>query len=401
MSPQRLTMLAFFLQPIAFGAWLPRIPDVQARLGLGPAELAFTLLGLPIGIGLVLPFAGPLVARIGSHKAIAWGFPLFLATTCLPALAFHPIALFVALLLCGMAISTLELGLNVAADEVEKSTGSAIMSTCHGFWSLGMMTGNLFGSGLAALHLAPQISVPIGAALVLLPALVLGRVLPEGHTTAAAAAKDPAAPKASPFVLPSLVLFGICVFAYGTTMTEGAAADWSAIYMRTALGADAAAAGLGYAVFAGLVATGRFLGDWLKVKYGPVAIARVTTATALVGIAILAISPSYPISLLGFALAGFGVSVSFPLAVTAAAGLGDRPAAQNVAILSLIGLSGFLIGPPIIGFIAQHWGIRIGFLVLAPSLALSLLLSGLLARGAKAAALSDQPAEALPIGNGK
>ena len=378
MSPQRLVMLAFFLQPVAFASWLPRIPEIQARLGLGPAALSFALLGLPIGIGVVLPFAGPLVARIGSHKAIQYGFLFYLAAACLPVFAFHPIVLFAGLMLVGMAISSLELGLNVAADEVEKSGGRAIMSTCHGFWSLGMMAGNMAGAGLAALDLVPQASVPVMAGLSLLVAVPLGRALPAGATEAAG---KPDAPKASPFFIPGLVLYGICIFAFGTTMTEGAAADWSAIYLRQVFSADPAWAGIGYGVFAGLVATGRFLGDWLKVRYGPVAIARVTAATALAGVLILFVSPAYPVSLLGFALAGFGVSVAFPLAVTAAAGLGDRPAAQNVAMLSLIGLSGFLIGPPVIGFIAQNYGIRTGLLVLAPGLAMSLALAGLLRRG--------------------
>jgi MFS family permease len=395
MTPQCLIMLAFFLQPVAFGSWLPRIPDVAQRLGMGPAELSLTLIGLPVGIGITLPFAGPLVARIGSHNAIRYGFLAYPIAVCLPVLAFHPVALYFALLLLGISMSALELGLNVAADEVEKLTGKPVMSTCHGCWSLGIMTGNLFGSGLAALHLKPEFSVPLVAALVLIAALPLGRALPQGATTAPAKGK----PAARPFFLPGLVLIGICVFAFGTTMAEGAAGDWSAIYLRQVFGSDAASAGVGYAIFAGLVAVGRLLGDWLKVRFGPVAIARFTAATAVLGFLILVFSPAYPISLIGFALGGFGVSVSFPLAVTAAAGLGDRPAAQNVAVLSLLGLSGFLIGPPLIGFVAQHFGMRWGLLVLVPGLVLSVCLAGLLRRGSTAPTAAE--AKALVAGTGE
>jgi len=396
MTPQRLIMLAFFLQPVAFGSWLPRIPDVAQRLGLGPAELSLTLIGLPVGIGVTLPFAGPLVARIGSHNAIRYGFIAYPLLVCLPVFAFHPIALYVALLLVGISISTLELGLNVAAD-VEKSGGKPVMSTCHGFWSLGVMTGNLAGSALAALHLPPEASVPIVAVIVFLAALPLGRALPPS-AAALAGQKDE---KASPFFLPGLVLLGICVFAFGTTMAEGAAGDWSAIYLRQVFGAGPAAAGLGYAIFAGLVALGRFLGDWLKVRFGPVAIARATALTALIGFLILFVSPSYTVALAGFALGGIGVSVSFPLAVTAAAGLGDRPAAQNVAILSLLGLSGFLIGPPLIGFVAQNFGMRWGLMVLVPGLVLSVLLAGLLRRGLPRAVSSEAIAKASVAGSGE
>ena len=105
--------------------------------------------------------------------------------------------------------------------------------------------------------------------------------------------------------------------------------------------------------------------------------------TALIGFLILFVSPSYTVALAGFALGGIGVSVSFPLAVTAAAGLGDRPAAQNVAILSLLGLSGFLIGPPLIGFVAHSFGMRWGLMVLVPGLVLSVLLAGLCGAGCR------------------
>jgi MFS family permease len=396
MSPQRLIMLAFFLQPVAFGSWLPRIPDLQARLGLGPGELAFTLLGLPIGIGLTLPLAGPLVARIGSHNAIRYAFLAYLVAVCLPVFAFHPIVLFAALLLTGISISSLELGLNVAADEIERTSGRPIMSTCHGCWSLGIAGGNLVGAWLASTGLPPQLSVPLIALACLPFAIFLGRALPPTSARTPAPAPKPGGVR---LFLPSIVLIGICYFALGTTLTEGAAADWSAIYLRQIFGSDPGSAGIGYGAFALMVAGGRLVGDRLRVAFGPVAIARATVAAALVGVTLLYLSPSYAVSLVGFALAGIGVSVSFPLAVTAAAGLGDRPPAQNVAVLSLIGLSGFLFGPPIIGFVAQHWGLRIGLAILLPGLLMSLLLAGLLRR--PAASPGTEPLAALPAGDGK
>ena len=153
LSPQRLTMLVFFLQPIAFGSWLPQIPDVQQALGLGPQGLAIALLGLPCGTLLTLPFAGPLVGRIGPRMAILAGFVLYSIATSLPAFAMNPVMLFVALMLAGSTISFVELGLNVQADAVEKATGSVIMTTSHGFWSVGIMVGSLIGSALAGLGL--------------------------------------------------------------------------------------------------------------------------------------------------------------------------------------------------------------------------------------------------------
>jgi len=396
MSPQRLIMLTFFLQPLAFGSWLPRIPDIQQRLSLGPAELALALLGLPVGILLTLPFAGPLVARIGARSAIRFGFVTYLIAVCLPAFSFNIGMLFGALLILGIAISTLELGLNVKADETEKATGSVIMSTCHGFWSLGMMVGSLLGAGLAALSLAPQWSVIVAAALVTPIALVVSRALPEGGHAGSGTKSE----KQGGFFVPGPLLLGICVFAFGITMTEGAAADWSAVYLKQVFGAESGAAGIGYSGFAMMVAAGRFAGDWMKTHWGPVMVARVCVVAALGGVAILFVSPTYAVSLAGFGLAGFGVSVGFPLAVTAAAGVDGRPAAANVAILSLVALIGFLVGPPLIGFVAEHGGLRFGLLMLAPGLVLSLVLAGML-QPRQPFGEDQALAAALPIGNGK
>ncbi|MDE1995701.1 MAG: MFS transporter, partial [Rhizobiaceae bacterium] len=181
---QRLVMLIFFLQPIAFGAWLPRIPDIQARLGLGTADLAIALLGLPIGTLITLPFAGRLVSRIGGRMAIIYGFFFFLAVVSLPAFAPSAVILFFALMIVGVALSTVELGMNVEADVTEKATGLIIMSRCHGFWSLGIMAGSLIGVGAIAIGLAPHWSILI-TAIVMLPAALIASLhlpkLPENH----------------------------------------------------------------------------------------------------------------------------------------------------------------------------------------------------------------------------
>jgi MFS family permease len=167
--------------------------------------------------------------------------------------------------------------------------------------------------------------------------------------------------------LPGKALIGICLFVFGITMTEGAIADWSAVFLRDVFGAEPATAGIGYSVFAGMVAAGRFVGDWLKARLGAVATARLCGCFSLIGMALIVLAPISWLAFAGFAAAGFGVSVGFPLAVTAAAGLTDRPTAASVAILSFIALFGFLIGPPMIGLVAEHLGLRYGLATLLPS----------------------------------
>ena len=389
---QRLVMLIFFLQPIAFGSWLPRIPDIQAKLGLGPADLAIALLGMPVGILITLPFAGRFVSRIGGRATIIYGFVAFLAVVSLPVFAESIEMLFVALMIVGVALSTLELGLNVEADRAEKTTGLVIMSRCHGFWSLGIMAGSLIGAGAMALQVSAQWSIPVVALLVLPLALAIGAQLPAEPK--AAAASSPTAPVA-PFKLPSLALLGICAFTFGITMTEGAIADWSAVYLKEVLSAGGAATGLGYSVFACLVAAGRFGGDSMKARFGAVAIARGCGSAALVGLLIVLFAPSTLVALIGFGAIGIGVSVGFPLAVTASAGLTDRPAAASVAILSFMALLGFLVGPPVIGFVGEFWGLRTGLAILFVPLTISLVFTRMLpprAGAIDAGVLADEAA---------
>ena len=187
--------------------------------------------------------------------------------------------------------------------------------------------------------------------------------------------------------VPGALLFGICIVGLGSNLVEGSAADWSAVYLTGAFGADAATAGLGYSAYALLMALGRFGGDWMRVRWGPVEVTRVCYTLATIGVALVVFSPIYPLAILGYALAGFGGSVGVPLAVSAAASLNDRPAASNVAFLTLVSLVGFLTGPPIVGFIAEGFGLRAGLgLLLLPVLIAGIVLAGTLRGQASAAA---------------
>ncbi len=377
-SPQRLVLLTFFLQPVAFGSWLPRIPEVQAALQLGPAALAVALLGLPCGTLVTLPFAGGIVARIGARAAVLCGFVFYSAVVALPALAANPVLLFIALMLAGSAISFVELGLNVMADEVERAGGRLVMNTAHGCWSLGIMAGSLIGSAFAAAGLGPWAAILLVAGLVLPIALTAGRALP-----VLASPAETKAESGRGWQPPGWALIGICCFVFGISMTEGAMADWSAIFLRDALAAEGGLVGLGYSLFALMVAAGRFGGDVMKRRFGAVGTARLCGALAVTGAGLLYLAPNVPLALAGFGVIGIGVSVGFPLAVTAAASLGDRPASANVAVLSFVALAGFLVGPPVIGFVAEHTDIRLGIACLAPVLLVSLALTGRLAPARK------------------
>ncbi|MGH6806551.1 MAG: MFS transporter, partial [Ensifer adhaerens] len=239
-------------------------------------------------------------------------------------------------------------------------------------WSLGIMAGSLVGIGFAAADVSPEWAVLIAAAIMLPISLLAARALPDLHASEAHQADTTQTRRR----LPSRALLGICFFVFGITMTEGAVADWSAVYLRDVFGLTSASAGFGYSIFAFMVAAGRFGGDRLKATYGPTAVARSCGLASIAGLLLVVASPAPWAALAGFAAMGFGVSVGFPLAVTAAADQKDRPAAASVAILSFVALLGFLIGPPMIGLVAEHSDMRFGLGMLVPFLAVSLLLTG-------------------------
>jgi predicted MFS family arabinose efflux permease len=374
MSPQSRIMMIFALQPLALGCWLPQIPDVQLHLGMGPAALSLALLGFPAGLLTALPFGGRIGAALGARRLILWGLPAYLALICLPPLATGASSLFAALALTGASMALLELGLNLQADEIEKAGGKLIMSVCHGFWSVGIMVGSLSGVSLAMLALPPYAAV----ALLAIISLPIGIWLVEGLPRQAAQARAAAKNETFENILPGRALLAISLFTFGITIVEGAVADWSGVFMRDEFQLPSGASGLGYAAFAAMVAAGRFAGDRIKARLGAARSARLCSLMSLAGLAIVLASPNSYAAIAGFALTGFGVSVGFPLAVTAVASLTDRPPASSVAILTFIALSGFLVGPPAIGFAAEYFGIRSGLAVLLPGLAASFILAGAL-----------------------
>ena len=152
-------------------------------------------------------------------------------------------------------------------------------------------------------------------------------------------------------------------------------ADWASVYVKEMLGPEAQGTGYGFGLFAAFMALGRFFGDNLKIKLGTIIVARVFVILSILGLIILVTADDLWLALVGFALTGMGVSVGFPLAVTSASSIDDKREASYVAFLSLIALIGFLVGPPIIGFVANATNLKTGFIMLFPGLLLSFFMS--------------------------
>ena len=368
-NPIFQVMGIFFIQPVVLGVWLALIPKVQSGLNLDTSQLALGLMGTPAGMLMTLPFAGKMANTFGIRKILYIGFPVYFFSITLIGQAGGLYSLLLVLFLVGVCGSLLTLALNVHAGRVEKHTRSVIMNRCHGFWSLGIMAGSFLGSVLESESTVWLILIICASASFPL-ALLLCLGLPS-YENVNSAEMSPA------LVIPQfpVILIGICFFTFGISMTEGAMANWASVYVKDMLGPEAQGSGYGFGLFAAFVAFGRFFGDSLKIKLGTIKVARIFVNISILGLIFLVIANDLWLALAGFALIGLGVSVGFPLAVSATSSIDDKKEASYIAFLSLTTLIGFLVGPPIIGFLADATNLKTGLSMLFPGLLLSMFMS--------------------------
>jgi MFS family permease len=376
LTPARLAMAVFFMQAVALNNWFPRIPDVQAKLGIGPADLSLALLGMPIGGFIATMLAARVVEHLSARRAIMAAFVVFGVVQVLPGWAWSVPSLFVILFLMGASYVVMDVATNIEATRIQAELGRRILSTCHGFWSLGSMLGLIMGSGFAEADIDTRWHLLAVTLLVAPIGLLLARRLP-----VFAREFDAGAARAPVISFPTASMVGLCIFAFGVVLGELTVRNWGAVYLRDVLGASPAATGVGFAAFSLGMVVFRLVGDRLADALGPVAVGRLCAGAAVAGVLAVVFAGNLPIAIAGFALLGVGVSVGFPLAVSAAAAMPERTPAANVASLSLIAYSSTLVGPPLVGFIAEGGGLRLGLAAILPLMVLSALFAGALRRG--------------------
>lgn len=369
----RLIMALFLVQPMAFGAWLGMIPYVKDALALTKADLAVALLGMPVALLFTLQSASKIVERIGARHSFIYVLPLQSCALLLPFAAQGVVTLFVALAIAGSCIAFLEVALNTYAGRLEKASGRLIMSRCHGFWALGVGLGSFLAARLAGF--TPAVAVCMVAVVSAAVGMVCATKLV--RLTQTVTTDRPPRQKLRDMPKP---LFLIAGFVFFITLVEGAMSDWAAVYLAERWGGAVTEAGIAVSIFAGFLAVGRFCGDWLKARLGAKGVAQLTAGCAAAGVLVLTVPSPIPCVLIGLAMIGLGVSVGFPLGISAAAALDDHHEAQNIATTSMLGMSAFLIGPPMIGFIAELFSLRLALLTLIPGLVVSFFLSRILFR---------------------
>jgi MFS family permease len=373
LDPRRailLTFVVFCVQPFARGAWLAMIPFIKASLGLSKTELALTLLAMPLALIPTLQIASRVIARFGPRRVFAILLPVHGLAACGPFLATGQGTLFVALAAFGAMGAFMQVCLNVYAGRLEKQLDRLVMSRCHGFWALGLAMGSALAGLLAGSN---PIWAVLGIAVIsTIPGVIAARALP--HLAGSEAAVTGKSSKRRINQIP-LRLYAISGFAFSISMTEGAMADWAAVYLAERLPVGATYAGIAVTVYGTSLAAGRFVGDSLKRQLGAVGLARLTVGLAISGVLVLIMPLPLMFAYVGFVLIGLGASVGFPLGVSAVAALDDQFEAQNIALMSMLVICGFLIGPPLIGILGDVFTLRVGLAALIPGLVVSFVLS--------------------------
>lgn len=347
----------FFIAGFTFATWASRIPDIKEKLQLSDAGLGTVLFALPVGQIVSLPLSGWLTSRFGSRPILIAAALLYPLTLLLLSVAGTTWMLVMALFLFGLWANLVNIAMNTQAVEVETLYGRSIMASFHGLWSLAGFSGAAIGSFFVSSGLSPLIHFSI--ICVITTVLVFAFYKNTLPNDAPAKSSQPI------FVRPDSRILTLGLIAFCCMLCEGAMADWSGVYFQKIVQTPAAYTTLGYVAFMGTMATGRFLGDWLITKFGVKTMLQLSGILIAGGLLIAILLPSLVAATTGFLLVGFGVSCVVPMVYGLAGKSTTMSPGMALTAVSTISFLGFLVGPPLIGLIAQATNLRWSFAVIA------------------------------------
>lgn len=369
LSREKTILIAFFCQALAGGGLFTRIPDIQESLGLSEAGLGLTLLGQPIAALTSFLFSSIVLERYGTRTMLMLGLPVIAFANITLSLAPSAAFAFFGFALFGVSFALANVAMNVEADRVEAATGTRVMNRCHGMWSLGFLTASLIGAGARGIPLSPLIHF-----LLILPVILVTSFLVLRPMLPSPARAHKGTGKKRRIVMPTPTTLMLVGFGLAAVFVEGGTRNWSVIYMRDTFNAPDLVDTLTLPAFLLTLSIGRMVADgWIE-RFGPVRVAACLISVALLGLSQVILATSLVQALIGFGLMGIGICVIYPLTMTAAAGVGDREASQNVAAVTMTTTIIMLGAPVMMGFIADSFGIRAAFGVMVPVLTMSLLL---------------------------
>ena len=366
--------VVFIAVGVFVASWFSRLPAIQDALHLDPAQLGLLLLCMSVGSMVTLPLSGPAVQRFGSAAAVVGGHAGMLAGVLLTAagIASGSVPLVVpGMLLTGFGVGMGEVSMNVEAAQVEHRVGRVLMPRFHAGFSIGSVAGALLGAAAAALDVPVAWQIVVVQVAVFTVAVAAVRsFLPVDHSARDGSRKGTV--KRS-WLERRTLLIGLLVLAFAAI--EGSANDWLAIAFTDGHGTSEAVGAAGLALFVAAMTGFRIIGGGLLDKFGRPVVLRVSALAAACGLLLVVFASPLPLVLIGTLLWGAGAALGFPVGMSAAA---DQPsqAAARVSVVSSIGYTAFLMGPPLIGFAARNEGILHGLLIMMAMCALALLTAG-------------------------
>jgi MFS family permease len=344
-------------ESMLFATWLSRIPMVKEALGLSDARLGLMLFGMPLGLLLMNPFSGKLTARLGVANASRISLVFMALAFLIPTSATHTGVLFGGLVLGGMSSAFANVAMNAAATQIEQQQGMRIMSTCHGMWSLGGMSAALLATFLIASNVTTFQHMLGMSLLATAIAWVLG---PDLKGIAPSEAHDK-----SGFILPDAnLLLLICIGIFGM-MAEGLAFDWAGVYLRQEVHTSQEVSALGLTCYAAAMTLARFTGDGIIPLLGEKKMLTIGSCVAISGLLLAVLVPNTAAVLLGFAFLGAGCALTAPILFGASMRIPGINPAAGLATYATFSFVGFLAGPPLIGFVAEAFGLPMGLLMVA------------------------------------
>ena len=363
----RAVGLVFASDSLLFGSWVAHIPFVKESLRLTDAELGLALFAMPAGLLTMNPLTGWLVGWLGQVRTCFWAAFFLCLFITIPVAAPNVWVLAVALYGIGLCAALINVAMNTLATDVEKAHGITIMSASHGMWSVGGLVGSAV-AGLAIANRVPPAWHMLGmAATVLILTLLIRPVLRTIPVLLPL--------KAASFVRPNRELFLMILIGLAVALGEGVAFDWSAVYLRDSLGASGGVAALGFGAFSLTMTLGRFTGDVLIPHFGAKRLLLGGGLLAAAGLLVAVAVPTPPVALLGFALLGAGCSLGAPILYGAALRVPGIAPAAGLATFATFSFIGFLVGPPLIGVVAEAVGLAWGLVFVAGVLVVAAFLS--------------------------
>lgn len=353
---------AFLLLGLMFGSWATFIPFVKDRFQLDDGQLGLMLLFFPIGATLFNPVSAFVIRKFGMKQTTFWGMIAVALVYTLPVNV--PSVALVSLSLCltGMAIAVLNVAMNTCTSVIEMNEGMHTMSTSHGLFSLGLMSGSLIASLSYGWQINPGHHMVFLAVIGILMALVARKQIfsiPERVLTSSNSEGEQLEDQKPAGI--KMAIFWMVVLSVCSNFTEGTMADWTAVYMKEVVHTNAYFIGWGLAAYSFCMALGRLMGDGIVPLLGARNVLLMGAIMVFVGLSLAVAFPVTIISILGFALVGYGVSFSSPILYGSSARIPGYGNGKGLAILNSFGMIGFLVGPVIIGFISRAFDLRIAF----------------------------------------